>query len=59
VNDDVYFTTLGDNYIIDTLSSGVHINAYWQFYGTSYVGPWTYPVARGIRMDPHGGCERY
>ncbi len=50
VNDDVYFTTLGDNYVIDTLSGGSHINAYWDFYGTSYFGPWTYPWPAGFQM---------
>jgi hypothetical protein len=47
-NDDVYFTTLGDNYTIDTTSQGSHIDAYWQFNLTSYVGPWTYPWPAGI-----------
>lgn len=50
VNDDVYYTTLGDNYVIDTLSGGSHINAYWDFYGTSYFGPWTYPWPAGFQM---------
>lgn len=48
VNDDVYFTTLGDNYTIDTTSQGSHIDAFWQFNLTSYVGPWTYPWPAGI-----------
>jgi hypothetical protein len=49
-NDDSYFTTLGDNYVIDTLSSGAHITAYWDFYGTTYFGPWTYPWPAGYQM---------
>jgi hypothetical protein len=49
-NDDVYFTTLGDNYVIDTLAGGSHIDAWWDFYGTSYFGPWTYPWPAGYQM---------
>lgn len=49
-NDDVYFTTLGDNYVIDTLSGGSHITAWWDYYGTSYFGPWTYPWPAGYQM---------
>ncbi len=48
LNDDVYFTTLGDNYTIDTTSQGSHIDAYWQFNSTSYIGPWTYAWPAGI-----------
>ncbi len=48
LNDDVYFTTPGDNYIIDTTSAGAHIDAYWMFNGVSYVGPWTYAWPAGI-----------
>ncbi len=47
MNDDVYFTTLGDNYTIDTTSSGTHIDAYWTFNTVSYVGPWTYAWPAG------------
>lgn len=50
VNDDVYFTTLGDNYVIDTLSGGSHINAYYTYNGVSYVGPWTFPWPAGYDM---------
>jgi len=50
MNDDVYYTTLGDNYVIDTLAGGTHIDAWWDFYGTSYVGPWTYPWPAGYQM---------
>ncbi len=47
-NDDVYFTTLGDNYIIDTQSSGGHITAWWSFYGSNQIGPWTYAWPAGF-----------
>ena len=50
MNDDVYYTTLGDNYVIDTLAGGSHIDAYWDYYGTSYFGPWTYPWPAGYQM---------
>jgi hypothetical protein len=46
-NDDVYFTTLGDNYTIDTWASGAHIDGYWWFYGLSWIGPWTYAWPAG------------
>ena len=54
VNDDVYFTTLGDNYTIDTISTTIplgHILAWWKFNGVSYLGPWTYPWPAGIEWD--------
>lgn len=47
-NDDAYFTTLGDNYTVDTTSSGLHIDGYWWFYGESQIGPWTYAWPAGF-----------
>ena len=47
-NEDVYFTTLGDNYTVDTTAAGAHIDAYWWFYGTSYLGAWTYAWPAGF-----------
>ena len=61
MNDDAYFTTLGDNYVIDTLSGGKHIDAYYLYNGDSYVGPWTFAWPAGYEMtvtaDATASCD--
>lgn len=59
VNDDVYFTTLGDNYVIDTLSGGSHISAYWDFLRHELLRPLDLPLAGGLPDDRDGGRARH
>ena len=51
VNDDVYFTTIGDNYTFDTQGPSGHIYANFTFDGVNYIGPWTFPWASGYLFD--------
>lgn len=49
-NDDVYFTTLGDDYTVDSTFSGAHIDAHFTFSGSSYSSPWTFAWPAGFQF---------
>ena len=49
-NDDVYFTTPGDDYSFDTTFSGGHIDANFTFDSDSYSSPWTFAWPAGFQF---------
>lgn len=51
INDDVFFTTLGDNYTIDTVNIiGGHIDSHFTYNSVSYMGAWTFAWPAGFQM---------
>jgi len=56
LNDDVYFTTLGDQYTFDTTFSSVHIGANFSYpppsdpSSESYASPWTFAWPAGFAL---------
>lgn len=50
-NDDVFCTTLGDNYTFYTYSNGDYVNLVISFNGETYSTPHTFPWAAGYKWD--------
>ncbi len=49
--DDVYFTTLGDNYTIDAKQAGLHVDSGFTLDGVRYLTPWVFAWAAGYQWD--------
>jgi hypothetical protein len=50
LNDDVYFTTLGDDYTFNTTFQGAHIDAALTFNSTDFFGPVTFAWPAGFEL---------
>jgi hypothetical protein len=50
-NDDVFFTTLGDNYTFNTFSNGENLGLVISLNGETYATPHTFPLPSNIKWD--------